>query len=993
MVQRFDCLALDCPLFGNHLLEASAGTGKTFSIEHIYVRLILESIEVEQILAVTFTRAAARELKGRIHANLENALQLIQANKAQWEYLHPYMGSNEAVRLLSDALAGFECCQIFTIHGFCYRMLTEFAFEAGVNVSLVHPDEGSRLPERLKSAARDFLENGIEESLLCKEQMLGLLRDYHSINEIIDRLLLLEKGAVAVPFSTLLNQCKAALHSWKGDKLVGQRLLEDFQALQSGYKATKKGNLEAQVLALADLENPTSLRLLLKERGSLFSFLDPKNRKAKTDGPLSLHYPQFFDWAREEIAPLLEDRAMQTIQAAWYPIAEKILNEEEHLDPDQILIQMKNGVANESFAKLVRQKYVAAIVDEFQDTDAMQWDIFQQICVGMRAVYLVGDPKQSIYRFRKADVYTYLQARDFFGEENVYHLDTNFRSSKQLIGALNALFSHDWLHLPKLNRSLPYHPVKAGATIDSHFPDAKGALHFFMAEGEPNSLFDEVFIPFVANEIEQLQLRSCAVLVKDRYQVEKTLCYLHSRGIAAVAKSPTPLGQTVAFQSIRELFEAVMDPRDSSAAKVVMAGPFASKSVSLGECKILLEQKGLVPFVRLFAKDCDADMMHIFELLFAWEKREGFTLQGLKRQLRFLADLEPEEGGRKRMQVNELAVQIMTLHISKGLEFEVVFALALAARTPAADTEREELAAEKHRQLYVAMTRAKRRLYVPIAKAKDPQPGTHSPMELFCPDLEELKRRVQAESVTFETVPLPFPLSPPSKGHLRKESACDEPKLERSYPVCYLNSFTTLAQLQEKKGKEITEDSPSVDSSDSLTIQTMPRGSDTGILIHRIFEQLFSSDEPIWRDPKAIHSLVEKQLLYSSLAPWQKAIEQMVCQTVTLPLLLDGEFFSLSELEPRSLQVEVEFVYATEPHFIKGFIDLIFSHRGQVYFLDWKTNWLQTYGPQELQEAIRVHDYGLQASIYREAIQRYTKGRFGGAFYFFVRGGTYAKID
>ena len=118
-MQRFDCLALNCPLFGPHLLEASAGTGKTFSIEHIFVRLILESVEVEQILAVTFTRAATRELKARIRENLEKALALIQGDEPIWEYLRPHLGSLDAIRSLTDALAGFDRCQIFTIHGFC----------------------------------------------------------------------------------------------------------------------------------------------------------------------------------------------------------------------------------------------------------------------------------------------------------------------------------------------------------------------------------------------------------------------------------------------------------------------------------------------------------------------------------------------------------------------------------------------------------------------------------------------------------------------------------------------------------------------------------------------------------------------------------------------------------------------------------------------------------------------------------------------------------
>ncbi|HSX10298.1 MAG TPA: UvrD-helicase domain-containing protein [Chlamydiales bacterium] len=977
-MQPFNCLALDCPLFGPHLLEASAGTGKTFSIEHIFVRLVLESIEVEQILAVTFTRAATRELKARIRANLEKALHFIRESEPAWEYLQPYLGSEEAIRNLSDALAGFERCQIFTIHGFCYRILSEFAFEAKMG-PLSNPDEGKKIPERLRKAASDFLASGIDESLLCAEQIAQLTKQFESVEELTDRLLRLEKPEANASFSTLFAKCKAALHL----KVDASKLLEDFYALEKNYKVEVKGNFAPQVSALAQLDDPASFRVLLRGRGSLFDFLDPANRKVRAKEPPFLHYPGFFDWARTHIAPLVRQKVLPTLQAAWNPIAEKILSEEEYLDPDGILARMKKAIENESLRERVRQKYAAAIIDEFQDTDAVQWDIFQSLFLegNLRALYLVGDPKQSIYRFRKADVYTYLKARDFLGEERTYQLDTNFRSSKSLISALNALFARDWLHLPKVNRTLPCHPVKAGADVDSTFPDEKGALHFFVAEGD--SLFDEVFLPYAVREIERLDLKKCAILVKDRYQAEKALDLCKSRGIAAIAKSHTPLGETVAFQAIRELFEAILSPRDASAAKIVMAGPFSSPEIPFADYKVLLEEKGLVPFARSFLKPpVSPDAMQIFEMLFAWEKQEGFSFEGLKRYLKVLKNLKAEEGGRRRMEVDEEAVQIMTLHISKGLEFDVVFALGLASRTPEADEEIAELDAEKQRQLYVAMTRAKKRLYVPIALSKrDPAPGAHSPMELFCRHLgiDQLTSLSKTESITLEHLSSPLILDP---------SVAVKPDLEMPssppppipYQLSFLSSFTTLAKTSEVKWSE--------QKTEGFTLQSMPRGTETGIAIHQIFETLFSHSKPVWRDPKAIDALVEEELRFSPLAPWNHAIQKMVQSIITLPLQADGEFFSLSELEPNQLQVEMEFLFSTPPHFVKGFIDLVICHRAKVYFLDWKTNWLEDYTPSSLHAAMQAHDYALQASLYAEAIRRHFKMPYGGAFYLFVRGGV-----
>lgn len=984
-MKRFDCLSRDCPLFGPHLLEASAGTGKTFSIEHVYVRLILESIEVEQILVVTFTRAATRELKARIRANLEKALQFLQAKEAHWEYLQSYLDSEIAIRHLSDALAGFDRCQIFTIHGFCHRMLKEFAFEAGVCFSTSDVEETKGPPDVLKKAARDFLENGIEESLLCVEQLSLLFKQFESFDELVNRLLRLKKPAASYSFSELFAKCKAALHLWAGGR-EGVKLLEDFQAIAKGYKAEVKGNFEEQVVALTDLENPRSFGLLLKERGSLFKFLSPENKKVKAIDPGALNYPGFFEWARLHIAPLLEQEVLPVLQGAWNLIAEKILAEEEHLDPDQILLFMGQAIQTNSFAGQVRKKYVAAIVDEFQDTDALQWEIFQTLFAELRALYLVGDPKQSIYRFRKADVYTYLKARDFLGEDCLYQLDTNFRSSKSLVEALNSLFARDWLRLPKVNRTLPYVEVQAGAKVDSCFGDEKGAVHFCVAEGEPNALFDEIFLPFAAAEIERLNLQNCALLVKDRYSAEKALHFLRNRNISAVAKSHTALGQTVAFQAIRELFEAVLSPRDQSAIKIVMAGPFSSPDLSFFDLKLLLKEEGLVPFARLFSKVFDTDMMQIFELLFEWERNEGFSFEGLKRCLKTLERLDSEEG-RRRVEVDEQAIQIMTMHVSKGLEFDVVFALGLASRTPEASHEVEELDAEKLRQLYVAMTRAKRRLYVPLALSrKDPNPGSHSPMELFLQylGLEGLKDLTRTHSITMEMLSAPYMLGP-----VREKSVTISERpvpIVKAFSPSYLSSFTSLARVQDQELKRV-ENAEGV-----FTLQTMPRGAETGIVVHKIFELLFSSSVPIWREPKAIHTLVSEQVQFTALEPWKEVIQKMVCQVVILPLQVEEGWISLNELKPEQIQVEVEFLYPSAPHFVKGFIDLIFSHREKVYFLDWKTNWLESYEEAVLKESIQLNNYNLQASLYAEAIQRHSKGSYGGAFYIFVRGGTYATL-
>lgn len=1008
-MQPFDCLSKNCPLLGPHLLEASAGTGKTFAIEQIYVRLILESIPVEELLVVTFTRAATRELKARIRSNLEKTREALEASQAIWDYLEPYLGSESALRKLRDALAGFDRCQIFTIHGFCYRMLREFAFEAQIG-AVADPDQERHVSHPLKRAALDFLEHGIDETLVCPEQISLALKPFASVEEIADRLLNSEQSATGLSFSELFERCKtalhnpgvpneassvghciAALHGWSGGLLEEEKLLADFRCLEKNYKAEVKGDFEAQVRALGSLHEPSSLRVLLKEKGSLFDFLDPANRKVRAQDPPFLHYPQFFEWARVHLAPWMKQKVFPLLQRAWTQVREKALAEEEIFDPDAILARMHQALKKEEFAGCVRKKYQAVMIDEFQDTDRTQWEIFQ-ILFGkgsLKALYLVGDPKQSIYRFRKADIYTYLQARDALGESHVYQLDTNFRSSPQLMGALNALFARDWLSLPKVQRMLPYHPVKAGATLSSDFSDGKGAIHFFAAEGEPNALFEDPFLPFVVSEIERLELKKCAILVKDRYQAQSVLEDLRKRGIAAVAKSQIPLGRTVAFQAIRELFDGILNHRDASAIEIVKRGPFGPAELPFIEYKELLEKKGVVPLARQLADRLDPDGVQIFEQLFAWEREEGFSFEGLKRCLKRLSTLDLEEGARRRMEVDEEAVQIMTLHVSKGLEFDVVFALSLVSRTPAPEREEEEFNAEKLRQLYVAMTRAKKRLYVPVALSKKESDGsTHSPLELFAQTfpgsfLEELRALSQKESITIEEILAPYKLGAPREVDVPKKT--ELPLSVRSYTPSFLFSFTTLA-----KGKGMENRSMEVDAKE-VSLQTMPRGPETGIAIHTLFEKLFTAAPSVWRDGgNGLDLWIEQQLLHSPLWPWREPIQKMVHTILSMPLQTAEEAFCLREVE--EVQVEMEFVFSRPPDFIKGFIDLVFSYRGKIYFIDWKTNGLESYSEESLELAMQAHDYGLQASLYAEAIQRYFGGKFGGAFYVFIRGGTYKYV-
>lgn len=1017
-MQKFDCLS--SPIFGPHLLEASAGTGKTFSIEHIFVRLLLESkedpIELEQILVVTFTQNSARELKARIRKSLDQAARALRgaAEVPLWNYLKPFAESKEAIRRLDDALCLFDRCQIFTIHGFCYRMLQEFAFEA--NGRFFCADLEKKTTQQMGSVLRRFLEKGPPLHALVPEQISLLLPSYESVGELGRFILKAPKRSDSASFEELFQRYGSALKTWMGEPVEWEKLKEDFYKVSPGYCAGVKGDWEGQIEALArsflDHTDPLPFRKLIGERGTLFDFLHPSNRKKRPLADRSLHYPSFFDWTIEHLRPILQEasdpkKIFSTLVNNWKKVAEASFQQEDLVDPDAILHQMRQSIETAAFSMRVRRKYAAVMIDEFQDTDPVQWEIFRTLFLyrltergidlpcPLRAFYLVGDPKQSIYRFRNADVYTYFSARTFLGESNLYYLDTNFRSSQPLVSVLNALFHRPWLPLPKLNRMISCFPVQSSANVAGDLPDGKGALHWIL--GEPS--FEETFLPFAINEIEQLLphvagFSSFAILVKDRYQAKQAQELLQKRGIPVLVKSHQLLGQTPVFKALRELFSAIAFPHDTRREKVVQMGLFAQAALahSLPKWKSALEEKGLVSFFHLFLQGrvlpFENDIKPILEKLFEWEHREGFSFEGLERFFQEVESAEieiPQElsGGSE-------GVQVLTLHISKGLEFEIVFALAVAS-THRETEESEELDAEKLRQLYVAMTRAKKRLYVPLSLAKKKPRSPLTPIELFFQQLEleegshlsYLQKLAQRESSTFEEIPSPFPLPPPPNINFCEKEIREPPHQPVSYLPSQVYSFTSLSRKKESRT-----------SFPQVTSDTLPLGAETGIAIHRIFERLFSSPRPVWRDEPSIQSLVSKELQFSSLTPWEGEIQQMVQKALAQPLFDGKRSFALRDLEPQQLLVEMEFFYLLSPHFMKGFIDLIFSVGDKYYVLDWKTNWR---GESSLQEIMDTHDYWFQAILYAEALKRHLKSFidlpfeqiFGGVFYFFIRNGEY----
>lgn len=1004
-MSQFDVLDPTLNLSESYFLEASAGTGKTFAIEHLIVRLVTEGNEplaLPQVLAVTFTKEAAHEMKARLYGQLQTKESDAPA----------------IARRRKEAWAMVDQLQVFTIHGFCARMLAEFAFEAQLPFGAA---EGMDWIESMRETVKDVLrigdpEYGGEISALIKEARF-------EIQTLIDRIVSAMQNPIP-PTDCLLPSALPLASE--------EELLHDVLLLAPRYKWFKLDASLGQLHKLVTFLQSNHRSLLLEERGWFFEKMVETNVKVKAP-PLasySLKAPHVWEALATLLTPhlpLLRDkqqivrRIASLCRKRWEEKAKK----EGIYTFDDLLVQMRAALDLPAFLEKVQGKYKAVIVDEFQDTDKIQWAIFEKLFLPSHLLYLVGDPKQSIYGFRNADIYTYMAARRAMGEERCATLGTNFRSSPPLIDRLNALFTHvpAWIELPALPGELSYHPVQAGretATLDE--PPVE--LVVFSAEqGKAKSwpskaLEEEHLFPFIGWEIVRLHqekgvpLEEIAVLIKDRFQGQRLQLHLKKWNLPSTIKRTFHLTQTRGFLAFEDLLRAVESP--SKPAHALLGPLIRLETVEdhpFRALHTLFLEQGFAPFYRTLLQTPFGGRT-IFEKLHALQ--EDRLIQEVEQTAELLMESGPTTFAAlfelidlwKRSSPEEVAglavheaasskVPLLTTFASKGLEFDVVIALALACRHW--EALREEQAAEEMRELYVGFTRPREKLYIPFFLKEDESAlplATASAIELFFHkwNLPPLALFAELEQKGIPvTHPPRYPLTPLAPIEQAATSLSAPPPLDLTFPTYALSSFTSLAQphtgdlLSERFMQQNLE---------SKTVHTLPLGVETGILIHSLFQTHFENRTT------PLPEIVWKTLSATSLEGYEEVILAQMEKVLALPLLPS---FCLSDLREGTYLEEMELVFPQEERVIKGFADLVFEHKGNVYLVDWKTNWLgpsdADYSKERLESVMREHDYFLQARLYGEGLKRYVKQfdnryHFAGAIYLFFRGsGVYYIWD
>lgn len=1111
-MKHFDILDRHLCIHQNTLLEASAGTGKTFSMENLVVRLLIESdpatgvvCSLSQILAVTFTRKAAQELRIRIQNCLKTAISILETQKREApDYLLALLDAGnekitKALHSLHYAYFSFQEAQIFTIHGFCARILKDHLF-AGNLTPFSDELEMRSHDDDLEKLIYDYLLTELTPEKYGTAQLQTLFKKY-SVSKLMTLLSKkLQAGTIIAPtsFQELFKQFSEKI-KWIKTHLGVQKsqILHDFFTHAKSFKGIcdREGNPKpeniAKVEAFAAIFEKETIEITDFERQMrddlyLPQAFDSENLKAKALSQLSINYAEIY----KELKPMIREANSESHLLAQLAFEcqgrfKQFLKEEERWGYQELLTLAYEAVQQPAFADQVSALYKAVIIDEFQDTDPIQWNLFKTMFLakqGAAHLYLVGDPKQSIYAFRQADIYTYLNAAHLLGEENRHSLSTNYRSLPELVEALNFLFDAQrtpgLFSLPKYNQVFPYPAVQSSNIQGPRFTDERGFIHFFStplqkkySESALSKMEEEFFFPFITNEIIKLKqslslsLKEFAILVRDRNQANRIHAYFQSKGLPTHLQRTSYLSDSQAITALQEFLHAVLNPHDESCIKVALGGPI----LNLSQAEILYITKipekyaeNLSKFYHLrhlFLKDGAASFFHalwkmsfqdnqltvaehllsqsnfdfyhhleqLMEIIVEFETEKKANLDQILLFLEEFSKLD-EEKKKCRQDTSQEAISILTLHMSKGLEFGIVFALGLINRLKNQDdwitvSEQndvqlkavfsedpqymqflEERDAEKIRQLYVAATRAKYRLYLPVLNSCDlPSLGTASPMELFLARVNQppsnwvniydrmganlqtpLLNLLQNQThLTYSALENLMHLSTQTIEKIIPELIAP-PTLTFSAHQTTMLSFSQLATASPIKLAQ----SPHGQTITLKTVHTLPSGKECGLFLHAILQKI-RFDQEI-----DVHSFCKGSIFEE----WEQIVNQIIFNTLYTPLFHDT--FCLAQLQPDEYYREIEFLYETGTHktYMRGVIDFLFIYQNRYYLIDWKSNWLgdniNFYNQINMKNAMQENQYELQAEIYIKAIKKYLhiidkrsfEDCFGGVFYLFLRG-------
>ncbi|WP_299074592.1 exodeoxyribonuclease V subunit beta [uncultured Paraglaciecola sp.] len=748
------------PLSGASLIEASAGTGKTYTIVNLYIRLLLghgcAPLNVEQILVVTFTNAATGELKERIRQRLRQAYLDFFAGTSQDQFIQQLIAQSDDIQRDCQRLAlaskQMDEAAVYTIHGFCHKALTEHAFESGAMY-----EQNFILDESqwLKLASEDYWRKHVVTLPLHSLQMLldqwaapeVLLKDikrFLNQHATSKQTITIEDAIKSVDsYVAYLNKVK----KWWVSNEVSQQL----------SKANLKGNAK-----LAKLPTLQAMQALCKSDGLQIDFdakgwllFSPEQIvKAAKKGSEDLSHLDFSQFEQlHQLFTQCQNNVILAVSAhGLKEISANLASQKQMLQllsPDDLLVALQQALSHQaagtnadgasSLAKIIKQNYPAALIDEFQDTDPIQFEVFKGIYSKTKHSHesdpaacwiMIGDPKQAIYAFRGADIFTYIKAKDWVACQRHFTLATNWRSAPSLIHVINQLFASSKKGF-MFENSIPFYPVKAGRelaglsikgeTIKSldfnHLTSAQGqpisanVASLELAKATANQISQ--WLQLAQNQQAQIQGRALTaadfcVLVRDRKEAQLIKDALAKVNVASVYLARKSVFTTTVAIDLLRVLKALSHPTDERLLKAALMSElftFTAQQLDTlftdeSRWQDVLEQRfywhqtwqkyGVIKAINQVLDYFDVeqqlikhladglrritDLRHLSELL----QQQSLQLVGETQLIHWFENciVEPDhqnESQQIRLESDANLVQIITLHSSKGLEFPLVF--------------------------------------------------------------------------------------------------------------------------------------------------------------------------------------------------------------------------------------------------------------------------------------------------------------------------------
>ncbi|WP_282344611.1 exodeoxyribonuclease V subunit beta [Pseudomonas sp. PS02288] len=1093
---------------GRSLIEASAGTGKTWTLTALYARLLLEQqLGVGQILVVTYTTAATAELRARIRARLAELLAVYEGTPSRDDFLtelHRRHPGEDARRRLLLAVHGFDEAAIFTIHGFCQRALQDSAFEAGGDFdSELTQDDREVLDALLGDAWRHVLAEADPAwaRYLAKQKITPAALRQRLRSHLGKPYLRVEPREA--PAQDALAAASAAWEQaaalWRE---AGQAWVDELRAhpglSQSTHKVGKfalwQGELESYFADPAALFEPPQA---LEKLGT--AALAKACKKGHEAPVCALAH------ALDELAQALAEAipaGKQKLIALQVQLLDQLNAElparkaaQRLLAFDDLLNRLDealHGPAGDDLAATLRSQYPLALIDEFQDTDPVQYRIFDRLYPVVPGesrsspggdLCFVGDPKQAIYAFRGADLATYLSARAAAARR--YDLPFNYRSTPQLIDALNRLFARPQ---PFAENGLDYPPVSAGAKPRAQLvlPAAEGdaplALVWLGDEGFNKGRAGEIAALDTARRIAGLLAASAegsayfdddgrrtplrggdiAVLVASHREAASVAGELAARGVPSVRRGRDSVWHSEEAGELAAVLAAYAEPGREGVLRYALASRLLGRDAAqLARCQDderawdkeradaeqyhqLWQQHG---FMRVFRAWLDQEqvaerllagidgerrltnLLHLAELLQA----ESLQRPGLEALLAWFNGQRNSEGAGDdallRLESDAERVQIVTIHTSKGLEYPLVFCpflwdgkllgqftdsarchdengqplldLGSAQLDQHLEKARREVFAEKLRLTYVALTRARDRLWLhwgPVAVPKPkkdgglPDEGLHSSALAWLLHGRQLPGDDALGEIAAHLSEMPGValaaeldrLAESSQGMIARVALLDREAIaggeqraqapaalqpfQRSLQSAWrIGSFSGLAAGMHMEAPDRDALAIPAASEPGVGFFAFPRGARAGTCLHAILED--------WaRDKAPLAELVAPALSAHGIDAevWSSIAEQHLQRVLETDL--NGAGLTLASLQRARRLPELGFTFPVanldvqrlrvlladpamglaEPlrlaaerlefdsleGFLKGFIDLTFEHDGRWYILDYKSNWL-----------------------------------------------------